>query len=77
LTTPPILENSSWGCQNHPDANIATSFEGLLGVVDITGQMILLSLLLLLENRLNFMLVFVNASCRLSNVKEEADVVVV
>jgi hypothetical protein len=33
---------SSWGCQNHPEANTATSFEGLLAVVAISGQMLLL-----------------------------------
>jgi hypothetical protein len=32
---------SRWGCQNHPEANTATSFEGRLGVVGISGQMLL------------------------------------
>jgi len=30
---------SRWGCQNHPDANTATSFDGSFGTVDISGQM--------------------------------------
>lgn len=41
-TTPPMRLKSSWGCQNHPEANTATSFEGLLAVVAISGQMLLL-----------------------------------
>ena len=32
---------SRWGCQNHPEASTATSFEGRLGVVGISGQMLL------------------------------------
>jgi len=30
---------SRWGCQNHPEANTATSFDGPRGAVDISGQM--------------------------------------
>lgn len=39
LTTPPMRQKSRWGCQNHPEASTATSFEGRLGVVGISGQM--------------------------------------
>lgn len=39
LTTPPMRLKSRWGCQNHPEASTATSFEGRLGVVGISGQM--------------------------------------
>lgn len=31
---------SRWGCQNHPFAKIATSLEGLVGVVGISGQIL-------------------------------------
>jgi hypothetical protein len=37
-----MLLNSRWGCQNHPEARIATSFAGWLGVVSISGHMPLL-----------------------------------
>ena len=40
---------SSWGCQNHPEANTATSLEGLLAVVAISGQM--LSLMVMADLR--------------------------
>ncbi|KAL3787825.1 hypothetical protein ACHAW5_003577 [Stephanodiscus triporus] len=38
-TTPPMRRKSRWGCQNHPEANTATSCAGLLAVVAISGQM--------------------------------------
>ncbi len=41
LTTPPMRLKSRWGCQNHPEASTAISFEGRLGVVGISGQMLL------------------------------------
>jgi hypothetical protein len=35
-----MLLKSRWGCQNHPEASIATSFAGLPGVVSISGHII-------------------------------------
>eukprot|EP01083_Nonionella_stella_P118076 352390_1 len=37
-TTPPLCLKSRWGCQNHPEASTATSFDGELGTVEISGQ---------------------------------------
>mmetsp|Transcript_971 Transcript_971/g.1702 ORF Transcript_971/g.1702 Transcript_971/m.1702 type:complete len:92 (-) Transcript_971:108-383(-) len=31
---------SRWGCQNHPEAKTATSFDGLSGAVEISGQIL-------------------------------------
>ena len=39
-TTPPIRLKSRWGCQNHPEASTATSFDGLPGAVGISGQIL-------------------------------------
>lgn len=33
-----VLRKSRWGCQNHPLARIATSLEGLIGDVEISGH---------------------------------------
>ena len=46
-----MLLKSRWGCQNHPEASTAISLDGLLGVVGISGQMLLPLPLLAEANR--------------------------
>mmetsp|Transcript_4423 Transcript_4423/g.9211 ORF Transcript_4423/g.9211 Transcript_4423/m.9211 type:complete len:109 (+) Transcript_4423:602-928(+) len=40
-TTPAVRLKSRWGCQNQPLARIATSLEGLEGVVGMSGHILL------------------------------------
>jgi len=37
---------SRWGCQNHPEAKTATSLDGFFGVVEISGQIVLIGAIL-------------------------------